>query len=155
MSSLGSTLPTCYRSQITQHSTYQPKGFAEARHQDLAALCRSTGLRRHEVAQLRPEDVQTHTDGSTVVTVRQGKGGKRRTVVALDDTPAQLAFAAKIAGKDTIIDHIPNRAPIHAWQRDFAQSLYTQLARDVAMPPSSEVYRCRNDMAGECMISKL
>lgn len=147
-SDLGATLPTRYRSQITQHSTRDPKGFSEARHQDLAALCRSTGLRRHEVAQLRPEDVQTRTAGSTVVTVRQGKGGKRRTIVALDDTPARLAFAAKIAGKDTIIDHIPNRSPIHAWRRDFAQALYTQLARDVTTLPSSEVYRCRNDMAG-------
>lgn len=61
-SDLGATLPTRYRSQITQHSTYQPKGFAEAHHQDLAALCRSTGLHRSATPRGR-------TDGSTVVTV--------------------------------------------------------------------------------------
>ena len=32
-----------------------------------------------------------------------------------------LKEQAILAGKDKIIDHIPNRAPIHSWRRDFAK----------------------------------
>ena len=45
--------------------------------------------------------------------------------------------------------HIPKRCPMHALRRDFAQTMYARIARDVTTLPSREVYRCRADMHGE------
>lgn len=145
---LGVTLPARHRGDVTQHSDRTPQGFAESRHADLAALCRSTGLRRHEVEQLRPQDVRQDAEGRTVVRVEQGKGGKSRDVVALDNTPARLAAQATAAGNDRVIDHIPGRAPIHAWRRDYASALYDRLARDVATLSPADQYRCKLDQSG-------
>lgn len=146
---LGVTLPARHRGDVTQHSNRTPQGFSEGRHADLAALCRSTGLRRHEVEQLRPQDVRQDAEGRTVVRVEQGKGGKARDVVALDNTPARLAAQATAAGSDRVIDHIPGRAPIHAWRRDFATRMYDKLARDVATLDRSEQYHCKLDRGGD------
>lgn len=146
---LGVTLPGRHRADVKQHRTGASKGhFSESRNKDLVDLCRSTGLRRHEVAQLRPEDVKRTPDGRVLVHVRQGKGGKERTVCALDHTAARLAEQATLAGRATVIDHIPKYAPIHEYRAQFAQTMYSQLARDVQTLPSSEKYQCRGDRKG-------
>lgn len=145
---LGAELPTRHRGDITQHRGGKSKGhFSEARHKDLADLCRATGLRRHEVAQLRPGDVE-QIGGKTFVTVQQGKGGKYRRIEALNDAPARLAEKAQ--GRDRLIEHIPKYAPCHEWRAEFAQAMYRQLARDPVQLPAREVYRCRADRAGVC-----
>lgn len=143
---LGAALPTRHRAEVTQHRT-PPKEFKEANHKDLADLCRSCGLRRSEVAALRPQDVRTE-GGRCFVTVTQGKGGKARTVEALNDTPARLAQEAAAAGRETVVDHIPVRAPVHAWRADFAQALYTRLARQPEALPPQDRYCCRAERAG-------
>lgn len=143
---LGHELPTRHRGDITQHRT-PPKEFCEANHKDLADFCRSCGLRRAEVADLRPQDVRME-GGRCLVTVRSGKGGKARVVPALDNTPARLAAEAAAAGRDRVVEHIPVRAPIHAWRADFAQKLYDNIARPAVTVPPEERYCCRGDRAG-------
>ena len=152
---LGVTLPGRNRADVKQHRTGASKGhFSEARNKDLVDLCRSTGLRRHEVAQLRPDDVTQTPDGRTLVHVRQGKGGKARTVQALDNTAARLAEQASLAGRSTVIEHIPKYAPIHEYRAQFAQTMYAQMARDLKTLPSSEKYHCRGDRKGACYDKK-
>lgn len=144
---LGAALPVRHRGDVTQHRGESVgKGFSETRNQDLVDLCRSTGLRRHEVAQLRPEDVTKTADGRVLVHVTQGKGGKERTVTALNDRPLEIAAQAKAEGRDQVIERIPNRTPIHAYRAEYARSLYNELARDVSTLPRSEVYVCRLDL---------
>ena len=146
---LGVTLPTRHRADVTQHRGNKSAGhFSETKNRELVDLCKATGLRRHEVAALRPSDVTQNSAGQTIVHVQQGKGGKTRDVVALNDRPFQIAQAAQAAGQERVIEHIPNRAPIHEYRAEFAQTMYNQLARDPATLPSSEEYRCRRDMAG-------
>lgn len=145
---LGHDLPTRHRGDVTQHRT-PPKEFQERNHQALADLCRSCGLRRSEVAALRPQDVRME-GGRCLVTVTQGKGGKARVVPALDNTPARLAQEAAAAGRDRVVEHIPVRAPIHAWRADYAQRLYDNIARPVVIVPPQERYHCRGDRAGTC-----
>ena len=152
---LGVNLPGRHRADIKQHRTGASKGhFSEARNRDLVDLCRSTGLRRHEVAQLRPDDVTQTPDGRTLVHVRQGKGGKARTVQALDSTPARLAEQASLAGRSTVIGHIPKYAPIHEYWAQFAQAMYSQIAKDLRDLPFSEKYHCRGDRRGTCYDKK-
>lgn len=126
---LGAELPTRNRGNITQHRT-PPREYSEANHQALADFCRSCGLRRSEVADLKPSDVRME-GGRCLVTVQHGKGGKARTVTALNDTPARMAAAAEAAGRDRVIDHIPVRAPIHEYRADFAQAMYNNIARPI------------------------
>ena len=152
---LGVKLPGRHRADVKQHRSGASKGhFSEARNKDLVDLCRSTGLRRHEVALLRPDDVTQMPDGRTLVHVRQGKGGKARTVQALDHTPARLAEQASLAGRSTVIGHIPKYAPIHEYRAQFAQAMYAQIARDLRDLPSSEKYHCRGDRKGTCYDKK-
>ena len=152
---LGAELPGRHRANVKQHRTGASKGhFSEAKNQDLVDLCRSTGLRRHEVAQLRPEDIKQFPDGRTLIHVRQGKGGKERTVLALDATAARLSKQATLAGRSTVIDHIPKYAPIHEYRAQFAQAMYFNLARDTDTIPFSEKYFCRKDRAGICYDKK-
>lgn len=146
---LGATLPIRHRANVTQHREGKSAGhFSESRHKDLVDLCRATGLRRHEVAQLRPSDVTRDSQGRVLVHVKQGKGGKSRDVVALSDRPYQIAQAAAAAGRDQVISHIPKYAPIHEYRAQFAQEMYHQLARDTATLPRSDVYCCRGDRCG-------
>lgn len=145
----GVGLPTRHRGDRTKHNP-APKGFKEENHKDLADFCRATGLRRHEVTALTIDDIKTNTKGETIVHVKQGKGGKARTVTALNNTPLKLKEQAILAGKDKIIDHIPNRAPIHSWRREFAKEMYNKIARDVSNLTSKEIYKCRDDMKGRC-----
>lgn len=146
---LGAQLPTRHRADVTQHRGGKSAGhFSESRHKDLVDLCRATGLRRHEVAQLRPSDVTRDTQGRVLVHVAQGKGGKERVVVALNDKPYQIAQAAAAAGRDQVVSHIPKYAPIHEYRAQFAQQMYHQMARDTATLPRSEVYCCRGDRSG-------
>lgn len=146
---LGATLPIRHRADVTQHRGDKSAGhFDVERHKDLVDLCRATGLRRHEVAQLRPSDISKDSQGRVIVHVQQGKGGKTRDVVALSDRPYQIARAAAAAGRDQVIPHVPKYAPIHEYRAQFAQTMYDQLARDTATLPRSETYCCRSDRAG-------
>lgn len=146
---LGADLPTRHRNEVTQHRGDRSNGhFSASRHADLVDLCRATGLRRHEVAALVPDDVYRDADGRTCVHVRQGKGGKERTVIALNDAPLRVAQTARSAGLSRVIAHIPKYAPIHQLRGEFARSLYNRLERPVEALSRSERYECRGDLAG-------
>lgn len=157
---LGATLPIRRRQDVTQHRGDKSRGnFDAEKYSDLVELCRSTGLRRHEVAALRPEDVVKHPDGTVTVHVKKGKGGKERTVTALSDAPMRIADKARqrIANASadnptpaTIIEHIPSHAPIHEYRAQYAQELYDRLARPVKTLPISERYHCRAEKVGVC-----
>lgn len=145
----GVELPTRHRGNRTKHNP-TPNGFKAENYKDLADFCRATGLRRHEVAAVTTSDIKTDSKGRTIVHVKQGKGGKQRDVVALNDIPLKLKERAVQAGKDNIIDHIPNRAPIHSWRREFTKEMYNSIARDVSTLKLKEIYKCRDDMKGRC-----
>jgi integrase len=74
---------------------------------DLLRFLEATGLRRDEVKMLKVGDIRVHDpafDGQTTVTVRQGKGGKARTI-AVD--PDQAPEILKLL--ESVRDSIANR----------------------------------------------
>jgi len=148
----GVKLPVRHRADVTQHRTNASSGhFSESRNRDLVDLCRGTGLRRHEVAALRPEDVSRADDGRLMVHVERGKGGKTRDVAVLPqyaDRISAMASKAAAAGQGTVISHIPKYAPCHVYRAEYARNMYAMLARDTSTLPRSEVYRCRLDRSG-------
>ena len=142
---LGVELPARQREDITQHRSDETwRGhFSESRNRPLVDTAKACGLRRHEMAALRPQDVYRDASGRVIVHVAQGKGGKERFVTAINDAPLKAAEAAKAAGQDRVFETIPNRAPIHAYRADYAVAYYNSVARDPATLRGHDVYICR------------
>lgn len=73
----GVALPQRQRQDVIQHRQNKWVGhFNPDKHKELVAFGKATGLRRHEMAAVTPEDVWTNEDGRVIVHVLQGKGGK-------------------------------------------------------------------------------
>jgi len=101
--------------------------FSFQNNRDLVDFCRATGLRRHELQALSAGDVY-RADGRLFVYVRQGKGGRPRTVPILDNFADRVAEIIRDKQPtDPVIDRIPCRADIHGFRREFASALYRQL----------------------------
>lgn len=149
-SDLGCDLPSRRREDVTQHREHKWEGhFSEENNADLVALCKATGLRRHEVEALRPQDVRQEEDGRVIAHVVSGKGGKERDVECLSDAPLRLAQQADAEGRDKIIDHVPKYAPCHEYRRAYAQELYDRYERDESELTARDIYYCRGDMEGK------
>ena len=154
-------LPKRHRADIKRGRmvTKNSAEFATDRHPDLKDFTCATGLRRSELEKLRVRDI--HDYGDTIqIDVLGGKGGKDRIVTADKDYFDRLR--SMISGADSdmrvcnlldggVVDreaHVPKRAPMHAWRRDFAQAMYARIARDTDTLPEKELYRCKADMRG-------
>lgn len=113
------------------------------RYRNVVDFCRGTGLRRKELKALEKRDI--YRDGEKVfVHVREGKGGRERTVQVLEPYREHIwALRSQIDAKDAkIFEHIPNRLDVHSLRREYAQNLYEELSRD--KDPSGQVYRTRD-----------
>ncbi len=149
MCDFGVKLPKRRRRDVKQHRRNTFVGHYDSKkHYLLELFCRACGLRRHEVAQLRPTDVYRSNKGNVIVHVRQGKGGKERFVIALNNTPLELAEQAAARGDKMIFPHVPKYAPVHTWRRAYASDLYHRLARPAEEIPRQEQYICRGERAG-------
>lgn len=146
----GVALPQRQRQDVTQHRQDKWIGhFDSDKNKELMAFGKTTGLRRHEMAAVAPEDVWEDGEGRVIVRVIRGKGGKERFVEALDDTPLMLARKARDEGKKRIFDSIHKYAPVHEWRAEFARETYRRHARPLEEIPVKERYICRKDKAGE------
>lgn len=146
----GVPLPQRQRQDVTQHRQDKWIGhFDPDKNKELMAFGKATGLRRHEMAVVTPEDVWMNEDGKVVIHVIRGKGGKERFVEALDDTPLLLARKAQTDGQKRIFEEIHKYAPIHEWRAEFARETYRRHARPLEEIPVKERYICRKDKAGE------
>ena len=123
------------------------RSFSEARNADLVAFARGTGLRRHELAAVRGNQLQSRSEGLYIVDVK-GKGGKVRELRVRPEAEAVVARMMRGAGDKRVFDRLPSCADIHGYRRDYVQAWYGDLARDVLELPRSEVYACRDDKAG-------
>ena len=141
------------RSRITKNrgGIESVQDFNEKKHLDLLTFAASCGLRRHELLNLRYQDVAP--DGAAV-TVQSGKGGKTRTAQVLpENRSAILARLSRLPEPDPAAHiwtpaEIPSRTPIHRCRRIYAQTLYKALARDPKDIPPEDRYICRKDKRG-------
>ncbi len=117
--------------------------FSVKRNADLINFCRSTGLRRSEVEELRGDDY-TFENGEMYIHVRHGKGGKERYAVVIGDIEPILRLMER-AGDGKVFPRVHSAADIHAYRAQYAAELYSQLARPVKTIPKSQRYYCRLD----------
>lgn len=124
------------------------KDFSLENNADLITFCRSTGLRRSELQELRGTDLTV--DGLQLHVTRNTKGGRWR-MAPLVGEPEEIELVRRMcqaAGDGRIWSHVPSAADIHSYRADYCQRVYLQHARPIDQIPSADKYYCRGDRKG-------
>ena len=138
------------RSQIRRGrtDTANARIFNEETNTDLVYFCKHTGLRRSELEHLKGGCVSKHSDGNYYIDNVKGKGGRVRNIRILDNDQAVIDKINSTPSSQFVWGRVHSKANIHGYRADYCQALYMSVARDVNMLDASELYICRNDMAG-------
>lgn len=149
------------RSEITRSrgEKIRDAHFAEYRHQDFVDFCRSTGLRREELRQLKGSDLELREDGWCIHVQRGSKGGRPRYAPVVGNVNLVVRMMQD-AGNSNVFDKIPGGADVHSYRADYATAIYKQYAKPINEIPydkvdskgrkyRSGVYTCRGDRKGE------
>ena len=136
------------RANITRSRIGKAKArFSESRNKEFVDFCRATGLRRHEMNYLKPENLgfDESTRKYMLVNVK-GKGGRLRdcpilskeAIEKIQNTPAGQNVWSKV----------PANADVHSYRADYCKSVYNLHTRPIAEIPLKERYYCRSDLKG-------
>ena len=107
------------------------KHFSEKRNKDLIAICKGTGGRREDIGKLTPQNFFTDDKGGLWVKFEQSKGGRDRVAPVLPDYQEQIkAIIQAKEPHEKLFDKVHGGADIHAYRRDYAQSLYRLVCED-------------------------
>ena len=144
-------VPKRKRKEI-KRSRNPTKGFSEKRNWMIVNFCKGTGLRRHELLELKANNY-VETNNRAFVYVTSGKGGKPRYAYVLPEYRelVEECFRNAVkAGKDKVFEKqdIKVRMPVHRYRALYAQSLYGCICRPIDKIPRKERYYCRKDKAG-------
>ena len=143
--------PSRYRKDIkrSRGEKVRDAHFSEANHKDMVEFCRSTGLRRHELKALRTDDLICE-DGTYFVHVKRGKGGKERRAIVIGDIQNVIDCFEKSKNDKygRVFPKIPNAMDVHGYRREYANTYYKMIARDVKNLSRKETYRCYKDKYG-------
>lgn len=118
--------------------------FSETRNADLVTFCRSTGLRRSEVAAVRGTDYEIH-NGIMYIHVKKGKGGKERYAMVIGDKDAVMRMMDN-AGDQKVFPSVHSAADIHGYRAEYAAALYLKYARPIEEVPKKERYHCQGEL---------
>lgn len=142
-------LPKRRRQDITRSrkEVIRDKHFSEENHKDIIDFCKATGLRRHELKQLRGTDCFTK-DATLYVVVNKGKGGKYREVPVLKEYRGHVLKLMKSAADGFVFPDVPNGMDVHSYRAVYATAYYKRIARPIFRIPSHERYYCRGDRKG-------
>lgn len=139
-----------------RHETNYDKHFNEENHSDLAAFCRSTGLRRIGVEGLTGQMIREDGKGNYVIDLPGplAKGGRPRSILVYYKDPEVLEKAKQVIEKhigssEKIFGPVTKAADIHSYRAEYAKSLYDKYARDTDELATKEKYICRGSNAGK------
>jgi integrase len=156
------TLPRRARANITRSRgpVAHDHHIQLANWQSLIRFLEATGLRRNEVRLLRVGDIvacDTDPDyaGQTTVKVRNGKGGKSRTVPVLTGHEHDVLSQKEGRQDDArIFASIPGHLDVHSYRRGYAQALYLALAPGRSLPPMGRLKRSDYDEEAVLQVSR-
>lgn len=139
------TLPRRKRENITRSRfvVAHDRHFQAANWQQLIRFLVATGLRRNEIRLLQVRDIvacdiDPEYAGKTTVKVKNGKGGKSRTVPVLAGHEQDVVCLTEGRHADErVFSTIPMHLDVHSYRRAYAQSLYLMLAPGRSLPPSA------------------
>ena len=110
--------------QRSRNEAARDYGFSKENNTDILDFARATGLRRHELAAVKPEQICQNTDGSVTICEVKGKGGKVRHIDVLPGKEAAvLKFAGNPAGKP-VFASVPSHMDVHGCRREYANAMY-------------------------------
>ena len=110
-----------YECEYEKH--YNPNG----KYKHLFDFCKATGLRRHEVEQIKPTDLKER-DGRFFVVVQQGKGGKYRESFILPQYQKEvLELFKNRQGEEKLFDKVPKNIDIHSLRGQYAKGVYNHI----------------------------
>ena len=118
----------------------------------LITIARCSGLRRHELEELRGNHLFCDKDGRYYIRVgRAAKGGRPRQarLIASDKELKMIVKAMDTAGNGKVFEHVHSKLDVHALRAQYACDVYKLYARPLDTLERSERYHCRKDMAGK------
>lgn len=148
-SELHITLPERRRADIrrSRNEVTRDKGFSLKNNRDIIEFAKATGLRRHELAAVRPENIRVMSDGSVCLAGIRGKGGKVRSVDVLPGHEnAVLRHLERPEGR-RIFSRVPSHMDVHGYRREYADAMYRAALERLG--PSGQLYRCKKDKRGK------
>lgn len=115
----------------SRQDTERQKHFSEERNKDLVNVCKATGGRREDISKLTPQNFFTDSKNNLWVCFEESKGGRDRVAPVLPQyKDAVKEFISTKDNEERLFDKIHNAADIHAYRREYAQSLYSLVADD-------------------------
>lgn len=132
----------------SRYAVERDKHISLEKNSDLITFCSCTGLRRRELSALHGTDLVRDQSGQLYVYVKNGKGGKKRTVRVFG-TPEEVKTIERLmlqAKSGLVFSHVHTKLDEHYYRSVYASKLYKALARQEI--PSEEKYICRKDKAG-------
>ena len=141
------TTPKRLRGNIKRSRSYAKRDelFSEEIHKDFIDFCKSTGLRRKEITALKGNQLIFKDDKYYIGVI--GKGGRYRELLVIGNVDLVVNLMKK-AKNNKVFKSISTNADIHSYRADYCNSLYNMFARDLKTLPKSEIYCCRNELAG-------
>lgn len=136
-----------HRSEITRSrgKKIRDKHFSEERNKEFVDFCKSTGLRRSELRQLRAEQLTYDDSTKTYNLIVIGKGGRIRECPVLSD---EAVRRIQNAGTGLVWSKVPSGADIHSYRATYCTALYERYARSKEDIPKEDRYCCRGDLKG-------
>lgn len=128
--------PKRVRSNITRsrNECVRDKHFSEERNKELVTFCRCTGLRRHELENLKSNNLILK-DGVYYIQVFNGKGGKNRQVQVIPESNEELQIVLKLFEEaknndnQKVFTRIHNGCDVHGYRAEYAARAYKLVAR--------------------------
>lgn len=117
---------------------------SEEKNKDIINFCKGTGLRRHELEALKPENIHC-IEGKVYVEVMKGKGGKYRIIEVLEEYAEHVAKYSQVKS-DRVFEKVPQNIDVHSYRAWFACRWYEKLARPLETLHGEQKYYCRGDM---------
>lgn len=108
----------------------------------LVAFQEAVGIRRKELAKLRPVDVIQTSGGDVYVHILRGKGGKEQYQYVLPqdrDTVISIAASALLPDKIFTVDEMTNKIDLHSIRADQAKRAYKYYVDNLDANPHYKV----------------
>lgn len=146
-----SPTPSRHRNEVvrSRRPAVRDRHFSESKNSKLVDFCRSTGLRRSEVAAARGTDLVPCKESPCRlgIHVRSGKGGRERIAPIYTDqnTLNAIKDMCSQSGSGKIFAKVPSCADIHSYRSDYCEKVYFANARDISTLSQKELYVCRGD----------
>ncbi len=144
--------PARHRRDIrrSRGNVLRDRHFSEDNHRQIVNFCKSTGLRRRELAALTGDKLFLDANGRYRIRVnKMTKGGRPRDALIIGNVD-EVVRIMKAAGTGRVFDNVPNGMDVHGYRADYATAMYSQLESGKSVPQEFR-YVCRRDMKGKIL----